>query len=198
MSNNTDLNNTIKITEKQVLEKKEKKSETKLKTEINEKSKPTKTRKKRKVNFINNKDLYDETVLSQKQGMMTDKLARMLMVLCDKYRASQNGDFTRYTYFDEMKSVALENLVKNAWRKFNIELYTNAFAFYTQCVHNSYLQYLTYEKRHRNIRDSLLVANGQTPSFKYMEENLSKTNGNYSSDDIVDTGGDIDYDNLVY
>ena len=157
-----------------------------------------KPKKKRKRHFLNNADLLEETILSQEQGKMTDKLARMLMVLCDRYRASKTGNFTRYTYFDEMKSVATENLVKKAWHKFNAEKYTNAFAFYTQCVHNSYLQYLNYEKRHRNVRDALLVANGQTPSYKYLEEHSSKATGEYSSDDVVDSGRDLDYDTNLY
>lgn len=124
----------------------------------------------RKKNYLNNRDLYDETVLSQEQGRMTDKLARMLMVLCERYKKSSQGDFTRYTYFDEMKSTAMENLVRTAWKKFDAERFSNAFAFYTQCVHNSYLQYLNYEKRHRRIRDALIVSIGLSPSDSFMEE----------------------------
>lgn len=151
-------------------------------------------RKGRKKNFLNNSDLYNETVKSQEEGRMTEKLATMLLVLCDRYKKSTQGDFTRYTFFHEMKSNALENLVKNAWRRFDADRFSNAFAWYTQCVHNSYLQYLNYEKRHRNIRDALLVANGKTPSFKYMEEQSEKSSGTYSSDEVVDSGSDLNYD----
>ena len=142
----------------------------------------------RKKNYLNNADLLAETVLSQKQGRMTDKLAKMLMTLCDRYRASKNADFTNYTYFDDMKSFALLNLTKNAWRKFNPEVYSNAFAYYTQCVYHSYLQYLNQEKRHRNIRDALLVISGQNPSFSFQEryaEELANA-GEVSSDDVID------------
>jgi len=125
----------------------------------------------RKKNFLNNGDLYDETVLSQQQNRMTDKLVKMLMVLCERYKKSSQGDFTRYTYFEDMKSAALENLTTNAYLKFNTVEYRNAFAFYTQCVHNSYLQYLNYEKRHQRIRDKLLSISGYDASFAYQEEN---------------------------
>ena len=157
----------------------------------------TPKRKGRKKNFLNNSDLYNETVLSQEQGKMTEKLATMLLVLCDKYKKSSQGDFTRYTFFNEMKSNALENLVKKAWVKFDTERFSNAFAWYTQCVHNSYLQYLNYEKRHRNIRDALLVSHGKTPSFKYMEEQSEKSSGTYSSDEVVDSGSDLNYDGAM-
>jgi len=177
-------------------------SETILEETVESKAKPVvkpvvKPKKRRKKNFLNNSDLFEETKKSQANGRMTEKLGSMLLVLCDKYKKSKNGDFTRYTFFNEMKSNALENLVKNAWRKFNAEKYSNAFAFYTQCVHNSYLQYLTYEKRHRNIRDALLVAHGQTPSFKYLEEHAAKSHGDYSSDEVVDTGSELNYDTAL-
>jgi len=145
--------------------------------------------KRRKRNYLNNADLLEETIKSQEQDQMTDKLASMLMVLCDRYRASKTGNFTRYTYFDEMKSNALENLVKNAWRKFNAEKFENAFAWYTQCVHNSYIQYLKYEKRHRDIRDSLLVNAGLDASFAYMEEHSGNQTNDYGSDNISDNAG---------
>ena len=121
---------------------------------------------------------------------MTDKLASMLMILCDRYRASRTGNFTRYTYFDEMKSTALENLVKNAWHKFNAEKYSNPFAFYTQCVHNSYIQYLKYEKKHRDTRDALLVNAGLEASFTYMEEHSNKVI-DYGSDSISANSKDL-------
>ena len=123
----------------------------------------------RKKNFLNNGDLYDETVISQQNGKMTDKLARMLMVLCARYRKSSQGDFTRYSYFEEMQAAALLNLSTNSYLKFNTSKYRNAFAFYTQCTHNSYLQYLNSEKRQQKVRDKLLVVGGLDPSFGYVD-----------------------------
>lgn len=154
-------------------------------------------KKRKKKHFLNNGDLLEETIKSQTNGRMTDKLGKMLMILCDRYRASRTGNFTRYTYFDEMKSAALENLVKNAWHKFNAELYTNAFAYYTSCVHNSYLQVLKYEKKHRNIRDSLLIESGQEASFTYMEENSSNNDSDTSSDGVEDNYKNNASDDLV-
>jgi len=145
-------------------------------------------KKKKKVNFLNNSDLLEETKKSQKDGKMTEKLGKMLILLCDKYRANRvrRANFTNYSYFEDMKSFALLNLVKSGWHKFDTLKYQNAFAFYTQCIHNSYLQYLNSEKRHRNVRDALLVENGHNPSFKYMEENSSKQTISGLSEDIID------------
>lgn len=151
--------------------------------DVLELQKATTKRTRRKKNYLNNADLLAETIKSQKEGQMTNELAKMLMLLCDRYRSSRTGNFTRYTYFDEMKSAAIENLVKNAWHKFDIENYSNPFAYFTSCVHNSYIQYLKYEKKHRNIRDSLLVEHGLDASFAYMEENSSNSS---ESDNIQD------------
>ena len=76
--------------------------EDKVEDKVEDKPKPVK-RKGRKKNFLNNGDLYAETVKSQENGRMTEKLASMLITLCDKYKKSSQGDFTRYTYFNEMK-----------------------------------------------------------------------------------------------
>ena len=176
-----------------IMEEKEKE---KVKEKVESKPIPTvkPKQKRKKRNYLNNADLLEETLKSQADGKMTDKLAKMLMILCDRYRASRTGNFTRYTYFDEMKSCALENLVKTGWQSFNGEKYSNAFAFYTQCVHNSYIKYLKYEKKHRDTRDALLVNAGLEASFTYMEKHSSNNSSDYGSDNIADNS---DKDDLI-
>lgn len=143
---------------------------------------------KKKNEFLNNADLLAETIKSQEQGRMTENLGKMLLLLCERYRANRvrRANFTNYTFFEDMVGFAMVNLVKNGWQKFDSTKYSNAFAWFTQLVHNSFLQYLNTEKRHRNIRDALLVELGQSPSFKYIEENANKPYTAKTSDDIID------------
>ena len=68
-----------------------------------------------------------------------------------------------------MVAEALADLCKNAL-KFNPERSDNPFAFYTSCIHNSFLGFLNVEKKHRKIRDQLLVDIGENPSFNFAEE----------------------------
>jgi len=68
-----------------------------------------------------------------------------------------------------MVAEALADLCKNAL-KFNPERSDNPFAFYTSCIHNSFLGFLNVEKKHRKIRDQLLVDIGENPSFNFQEE----------------------------
>ncbi len=124
-------------------------------------------KKKRKVNYLNNKDLLAEVIMSKEQDQMTDKLARMLMMLCARY--GRRGNFANYTYNEDMQAYAMMMLVRT-WRSFKPEKSNNPFAFFTQCVKNSFIQFLNQEKRHRNLRDELMVDKGLNPSYTYQLE----------------------------
>lgn len=122
---------------------------------------------KRKGNiYLKNKDLLRETLTSLEQDKMTDKLAEMFMVLVKRY--SKRYNFANYTYNDDMQGYALQMLVQT-WKAFNPEKSQNAFAFYTQCVKNSFKQFLNTERRQRDIRDKVLVKEGLNPSYTYID-----------------------------
>jgi DNA-directed RNA polymerase specialized sigma subunit len=127
----------------------------------------TPTKKPRKTNYLNNRDLLAETIKSKEQGRMTDKLARMLQMLCKRYGSRAN--FANYTYNEDMQAYAMMSLAKT-WSAFNPEKSSNAFAFFTQCVKNSFIQYLKQEKNQRKIRDKALVEAGLNPSYTYQLE----------------------------
>lgn len=133
-----------------------------------------KTRKPK--NYINNHDLMIEVGISRAQDQMTNNLVKMLTMLCDRY--ATRPQFCRYSYIDDMKSYAMYMIVRT-WRAFNPEKGSNPFAFYTQCVKNSFIQYLNKESHERDIRDQLLVDAGLNPSFGY--------------GDSDDDGGGYDY-----
>lgn len=134
--------------------------------------------KRKSTNYLNNRDLLAEAILSNEQDKMTDKLAKMLMMLVDRY--GKKGNFSGYTYNDDMRAYALMMLVRT-WRSFNPERSTNAFAFFTQCVKNSFIQYLNQERRQRDIRDEMLVSKGLSPSHTYTLAN--QTDRNFTEDE---------------
>lgn len=114
--------------------------------------------------YLTNKDLLPAVIEAKKKGYLTNELAKMLMLLTDRY--SRKSNFVGYTYREDMVSEALVNLSKNAL-KFDPERSSNPFAFYTTAIKRSFLQYMADEKKHRFIRDSLLVAEGANPSYNY-------------------------------
>lgn len=115
-------------------------------------------------NYINNADLMYQVSISREQDQMTNELVKMLTMLCARY--ATRGQFSGYSYVDDMKAYAMYMIVRT-WRAFNPEKGSNPFAFYTQCIKNSFIQYLKKESNERDIRDQLLVEAGLNPSFGY-------------------------------
>lgn len=143
-----------------------------------------KTRKPR--NYINNRDLLKQVALSKEAGQLNDTLAHMLTMLCKRY--ATRGQYVNYTYNEDMQAYAMMMICKT-WHKFDAAKSDNPFAFYTQCIKHSFIQFLNQEKRQRDIRDELLVDNGLNPSFSYQIEKGKQ----FSEDDLsVNVSGSID------
>jgi DNA-directed RNA polymerase specialized sigma24 family protein len=117
-----------------------------------------------KVLYLNNKELLAAVKKSKRKGEMSNELARMLQMLCTRY--AKKGNFINYTYNEDMQAYAMMMLVRT-WNSFDPEKSSNPFAFFTQCIKNSFIQYLNQEKRQRNIRDLALVDRGLNPSFGF-------------------------------
>ena len=95
-------------------------------------------------------------------GQITNKLARMYIMLCEKYAMKFN--WRGYTYNDEMRNSAILQLTYVGLR-FNEAKSANPFAYYTAAITNSFCRVLNTEKRNQNIRDDILEMNGLNPSW---------------------------------
>ena len=149
-------------------------------------------RKKRVTNYLNNKDLLAEVIKSKDQDKMTDKLAHMLQTLTARY--GKKGNWANYTYNDDMQGWAMLQLVKT-WRSFKPEKSNNPFAFFTQCIKHSFIQFLNQEKKQRDVRDVLLVDNGLSPSHTFQLEHEARLKEHRevdAHDQHVDDDHDID------
>lgn len=131
--------------------------------------------------YLSNKELLAEVKNSKSKGVMTNKLARMLQMLCGKY--AKKGNFVNYSYNEDMQAYAMMMLVRT-WDGFKPEISSNPFAWYTQCIKNSFIQYLKQEQRQRNIRDELLVDQGMTPSFGFGEKEDADTHSVEDEEDF--------------
>jgi hypothetical protein len=108
---------------------------------------------------------------SKEHGKITDKLARMYIMLCEKYAMKFN--WRGYTYNDEMRGAAILQLTYVGLR-FNEAKSANPFAYYTAAITNSFCRVLNTEKRVQHIRDDILEANGLAPSWTRQGENSDK------------------------
>lgn len=111
---------------------------------------------------------------SMEHGSITNKLARMYMMLCEKY--SMKFNWRGYSYRDEMEASAILQLTYVGLR-FNEAKSNNPFAYCTAIAHNSFCRILNSEKRVQHIRDDILEANGVSPSLT-RQMTSSKTNTN--------------------
>jgi hypothetical protein len=99
---------------------------------------------------------------STDHGQMTNTLAKMFMVMCERYGSKWN--WRGYTYNDEMKSQALLQLAQ-VGLQFDESKSQNPFAYYTATITNSFTRILNTEKKNQNIRDDMLEMNGYNSSF---------------------------------
>lgn len=99
---------------------------------------------------------------SKDHGNITNKLARMYIMMCEKYAMKFN--WRGYTYNDEMRNSAILQLTYVGLR-FNEAKSQNPFAYYTAAITNSFCRVLNTEKRNQNIRDDILEINGLNPSW---------------------------------
>lgn len=129
-------------------------------------------KKRRVTNYLNNRDLLAQVVHCQQTGKMSNELVKMLTLLVERY--STKGNLAGYSYIEDMRSHAMVNLV-TAWKKFNPEKSNNPFAFFTECVKNSFNQYLNYEDKESTAKNELLIAYGLDPSYNYDADDNSST-----------------------
>ena len=132
--------------------------------------------------YVTNAQLLEAIAEDKKAGKLSNKLAKMLYMIAERY--SYSPSFAGYSFREDMVSIAAVNLCAN-WYKFDPEKSDNPFAFYTTAAYRSFLQYLADEKKHRDIRDALLVEAGSNPSFSYQ----AKSSGATSHDDTAFRGG---------
>lgn len=82
-------------------------------------------------NYLNNKELYKEIIISKAQGRLTKNAENMLILLANRV-------IKKFYYYDDRDredclSTAYEHLFRR-WYSFDENKTTNAFAFYTEVV----------------------------------------------------------------
>jgi hypothetical protein len=147
-----------------------------------------------KGHYVRNSDLLPAVIEAKGLNRVTDKLIRMIQLVAERY--SRKSNFIGYSFREDMVSAAVMNLCNNAL-KFNPEKSANPFSFYTTAIHNSFLQYMADEKKHRNIKDALLVDAGSNPSWNYHDGSTAEETAPKTSDDIMIKDTDrVEHDEL--
>ena len=107
-------------------------------------------------------------------GAMTPKLAKMFLLLVQRY--GTRGNWRGYTYNDEMQGQALMQL-SQIGLQFDESKSENPFAYYTAAITNSFTRILNVEKKNQALRDDLLQESGMMPSHtRQIEHELNIKN----------------------
>lgn len=81
---------------------------------------------------------------------MSELLGKQLLTISTHYSSKSN--FSGYTWRQDMISESVFTCVKYL-KNFNPEKSTNAFAYVTQIIKNSFKLYITDQKKHSKIKD---------------------------------------------
>ena len=95
-------------------------------------------------------------------GHLSDGLVHMIIMLVDQY--AKSGNWSGYTYLDDMKGFALMHLCDVAL-KFEESESNNAFSYLTQIASNKFTATLNSEKYQRKLKSIMMQANGYNATF---------------------------------
>lgn len=138
-----------------------------------------KIRKKESADYLSNKQMLEEVVKCQKEGMISDRLGKMFVLLSTHYATKPN--FSGYSYKDEFIASGILSCCV-AFPKFDNSKSENPFAYFTSCIHHAFLQVINKEKTNQKLRDQILVDNNMNPSFGYSDSDEDRI---HNSDDIT-------------
>jgi DNA-directed RNA polymerase specialized sigma subunit len=106
---------------------------------------------KKTNHYIDKAEMLAEVVKSKAAGAMTDKLARMILLLAEKY--SHHHWFIGYSYREDMVADAVLNLVHSAL-KFDPEK-SNTTSNYSNLITNSNLNPYAYNNANTYLNTNI-------------------------------------------
>lgn len=101
------------------------------------------------MNYIDNNILLEEIKIYIETGVRTEKLGELFLLLATRY--SEKGSFFGYTYKEDMICEAVLTCIKYM-HNFDLEK-SNPFAYFSRIIHNSFLSYISKQKKHSKIKD---------------------------------------------
>lgn len=124
------------------------------------------------------------------QGRLSDGLVYMIIMLVDQF--AKSGNWSGYTYLDDMKGSALVHLCDVAL-KFEESKSNNVFSYLTQVASNKFTATLNSEKTQRRIKSKLMQEIGYNPTFnEQLEEEFKNILYDDDGNEIVDEPEDIE------
>jgi DNA-directed RNA polymerase specialized sigma subunit len=107
--------------------------------------------------YVTNKELLPEIIAfkktwseEDKKGEPSEELGRMILLIATRY--ADKGNFTNYTWKDDMIGDAVLTCLKYI-KNFNPEKSQNPFAYITTICRNAFINHIKKQHRHSEIKD---------------------------------------------
>lgn len=134
-------------------------------------------KKRKRRNYINNKDFYDEMVRYRAQEpprKITNYIGECFLLICN--RLAQKSNFNGYTYIEEMISDAIENCIM-AVNSFDPNKTNNPFAYFTQIAKFAFIRRIQAEKKqtyikHKNMINYYLQGETETVELNELSDSI--------------------------
>ena len=137
-------------------------------------------------------DTIDSGHFDISQGKLSDGLVYMIIMLVDQF--AKSGNWSGYTYLDDMKGSALVHLCDVAL-KFEESKSNNVFSYLTQVASNKFTATLNAEKTQRRIKSKLMQEIGYNPTFnEQLEEEFRNILYDDDGNEIPDTNTENETD----
>ena len=99
--------------------------------------------------YVKNVDLLKEIVILKETGEFTNQLGKYIIKIVNGLSLRPN--FCGYTYIDDMRSEAILSIVKGI-KNFDLEKYSNPFAYITQIAWNAFVFFINKEKKKSKVK----------------------------------------------
>ena len=122
------------------------------------------TEKKKKPHYVNNKEFL-EAIIKRKEArkeaeeagepkpQITNYLGECILKIAN--HLSYRPNFINYTYREEMISDGIENCLQYI-DKFDPNMSSNPFAYFTQIIYYAFIRRITKEKKQQQIKEKIL------------------------------------------
>lgn len=138
--------------------------------------------KKRKINFVNNRDFYNAIVdyykkCDEKNEVLPIPKYLLQCITEIVKRIGHKKNFRYYSYLDDMKNDAIISCVL-ALRKrmFNVDKYDNPFAYFTSCCHFSFIGGIKRENKQVSLQEKIYIVD---------RDSLLEMSGDEKNDDSI-------------
>lgn len=143
--------------------------------------------------YISKIDFFDAVTGSKSQSAVSDDLARIFMLLVNRYANTVSWVGYPSHVKDELKSNALYDLVRSFHKFDETRENPNPFAYYTSVIVNSFCKTINKEKAYLNFKTFLFQASDNTNSSLY-KKHIEKHEGIGRYLNTIDDTDDIDTD----